>query len=82
MEVSLWVTVLLRQTKINDIDLVATLANAHEKVVWLDITVDEGLGVDVFDAGDELIGQQENGLQRKLPVTEVEQILQTGAEKI
>jgi len=63
VEVSLWVTVLLGQTEINDIDLVATLANAHQEVVRLDITVDEGFGVDVLNAGDELIGEEEDGLQ-------------------
>ena len=63
VEVSLWVTVLLCETEIDDVDLVTTLANAHEEVIWFDITVDEGLGVDVFDAGNELIGQQQDRLQ-------------------
>jgi hypothetical protein len=58
VEVSLRVTVLLGQTEINDIDLVATLANAHKEVVRLDITMDEGFGVDVLDAGDELVGEK------------------------
>jgi len=82
VEVSLWVTVLLGQTEIDNIDLVATLADTHEEVVRLDITVDEGLGVDVLDAGDELVCQQKNGLQRELAVAEVEEILQTGSEEI
>lgn len=63
VEVGLGITVLLGQTEINHVDLVATLADAHEEVVRLDVTVDEGLGVDVLDAGDELIGEQEDGLQ-------------------
>ena len=82
VEVGLGVTVFLGQTEIDDIDLVAALADAHEEVVRLDITVDEGLGVDVLDAGDELIGQQENGLQGELAVAEVEEILQAGSEEI
>jgi hypothetical protein len=52
VEVSLGVTVLLGETEIDNVDLVATLADAHEEVVRLDITVDEGLGVDVLNAGD------------------------------
>ena len=79
---SLGVAVLLGQTEIDNIDLVATLADTHEEVVRLDITVDEGLGVDVFDAGDELVGQQKNSLQGELAVAEVEEILQTGSEEI
>lgn len=82
VEVSLWVSVLLGQTKINDVDLVTTLTNAHEEVVRLDITMDEGFGVDVFDTGDELIGEKKNSLQGELAVAEVEEILQTGSEKV
>jgi hypothetical protein len=82
VEVSLRVTVLLGQTEINNIDLVSTLADAHEEVVGLDITVDEGLGVDVLDTGDELIGKEKNGLQGELAVAEVEEILQTGTKEV
>lgn len=82
VEVSLGVAVLLGETEIDDIDLVTPLADAHEEVVGLDITVDEGLGVDVLDAGDELVGQEQDSLEGELSVAEVEEILQTGAEKV
>lgn len=82
VEVRLWVTVLLGQTEINDIDLVTTLSNAHQEVVRLDITVDEGLGVDVLNAGDELVGEQQDSLQRELAVAEVKEILEGWAEEI
>jgi hypothetical protein len=82
VEMSLGVTVLLGKTEIDNVDLVATLANTHEEVVGLDITVNEGLGVNVLDARDELIREEENGLQGELSVAEVEKILQTGAEEI
>lgn len=52
VEVRLWVPVLLCQTKVNHIDLVATLPNAHEEVVGLDVAVDKGLGVDILDTGN------------------------------
>lgn len=74
VEVCLWVTVLLCQSEINHVDLVATLADAHQEVIWLDIAVDEGFGVDVFDAGDELIGEEEDGLEGEFAVAEIEQI--------
>jgi hypothetical protein len=82
VEMSLWVTILLGQTEIDDIDLVATLTNTHEEVVGLDITVDEGLGVNVLNTGDELIGEEKNGLQGELAIAEVKEILQTGPEEI
>ena len=50
VEVSLGVTILLGQTEVDDIDLIASLTDAHEKVVGLDVTMDEGLCVYIFDA--------------------------------
>ena len=82
VEVSLGVAVLLGETKVNDVDLVSTLANAHEEVVGLDITVDKRLGVDVLDAGDELVREQQHRLQRELAVAEVEEIFQRRAEQV
>jgi len=82
VEVSLGITVFLGQTKIDNVDLVAALANAHEEVVRLYVTVDERLGVDVLDAGDELVGEEKDGLQRELAVAEVEEVLEGGAEQV
>mgnify|MGYP006976755015 CR=1 FL=1 len=82
MEVRLGIAVLLGETEVDDVDLVATLANAHQEVVGLDVAVDEGLGVDVLDTGDELVSQQQDGLQGELAVAEVEKVLKTGTEKV
>jgi hypothetical protein len=82
VEVSVRVTVLLCKTKINDIDLMATLANAHEEVVRLNITVNDRLGMNVLNTGNELIGKQKNRFQRELPVAEVEEILQARSKEI
>ena len=82
VKMSLGVPVFLCQTKIDDIDLIASLANTHEEVVRLDITVDKGFGMDVLDSRDELVGQQEDGLEGELAVAEVEQIFQAGAEEV
>lgn len=49
VKMCLWVTIFLCQTEVNYIDLVATLPDAHEKIVGLDVTVDKRLGMDVFD---------------------------------
>lgn len=46
------ITVLLGQTKVDNVDQIALFAQSHEKVVWLHISVDEVLGVDVFDTTD------------------------------
>lgn len=78
----LGVTVLLGQTKVDNIDLVATLTNTHEEVVGLDITVNERLGVDVLDARNQLISEKQHSLEREFAVAEVEEILQTGSEEV
>ena len=82
VEVCLGVPVLLGETKVDHVDLVASLADAHEEVVGLDITVDEALGVDVLDAADQLVGQQEDGLEGEFAVAEVEQVLEGGSEQV
>lgn len=76
VEMGLGVTVFLGQTEIDDIDLIASLANTHQEVVGFDVTMDEGLGMDVFDPGNELIGQKQDRLQGEFSVAEVEQIFQ------
>ena len=58
VEVGLWVTVFLRETKVDHVNLVAALSNTHQEVVWFDVTVDEGFGVNVFDPRDELISKE------------------------
>ena len=50
----LGVTIFLRKTKVDNVDLVATFTNPHEKVVRLDITVNKIARVDVFDTRDLL----------------------------
>lgn len=93
MEVGLWIPVLLRETEVDDVDLVASLSDAHEEIVGLDVPVDEGFGVNVLDPGDlshvshfrpkylqgmrggisyELVCKQEDCLEGKLAVAEVE----------
>ena len=44
------ITILLGQAKVNDVDQVPFLPQAHEKIVRLDITMDEVLGMDVLNS--------------------------------
>lgn len=52
VKVGLRIAILLGQAKVNNVDLVSSLSNTHQEVVWLDITVDEALGMDVLNSGD------------------------------
>lgn len=82
MEMRLRIAVFLGKTEVNDIDLVSALANSHQKVVRFDVPMNEGFGVNVFDTGNELICQEQDGLQREFAVAEVKQILQAGPEEV
>ena len=72
MEVCLGVSVFLGKTEINHIDLVSTLADTHEEIVGLDISVDKVSRVNVFDSRNELVGKEEDGFESEFSVTEVE----------
>lgn len=50
--------------------------NSHEKVVWLDVAMNEGFAMHKFDAGNHLVGQHEHRFQSKPTIAEGEQILQ------
>lgn len=52
VQVGLWIAELLGKTEIDDVDLVATLADSHEEVIWLNVAVNEIARMDVLDARD------------------------------
>lgn len=82
VKMRLGVTILLGQPKVDDVDLISTLSDAHQEIVRLDVTMNERLGMDVLDAGNQLIGQQQHRLQGEFAVAKVEKILQTRPEQI
>lgn len=48
----------------------------HEKIVGLDVSVDETLAVNVFYSGDELIGEKQNCFQAESSGAKVEEVLE------
>lgn len=44
------ITVFFGQAKVNDVHQVTLLSKPHEEVVWLHVTMDEILGVDILNA--------------------------------
>lgn len=46
------ITILLGKTKINDVDKIALLSQTHEEVVWLYISMNEVLGMNVLNSVD------------------------------
>lgn len=62
----LGLSVLLRKTKVDGVQQVALPAYPHQEIVRLDVTMEVAFGVDVFDPGNGLIGDEKDGLERKL----------------
>ena len=42
----------LRETEIDDVDLITTFSDSHEEVVGLDVPANEVSRMDVLDTGD------------------------------
>ena len=49
MQMCTWITIFFGQSKVNHIHLIAPLANAHQKVIRLDITMNKVLWMDILD---------------------------------
>ena len=75
--------VALGQTKVDDIDLIlVTLVGSNQKVVWLDVSVQETVLVDLLDSADHLESDQAGGLQVELALGLLKQVLQARPKQI
>jgi hypothetical protein len=63
----------LGQSEVEDEDLVGGLVESNAEVIGLDITMDEVAVVDVLDARDHLVDQDQHCLQGELPQGLVEE---------
>lgn len=72
----------LSQAEIDSIQYISLPADTHQKIVRLDVAVEEALGMDVFDPRNGLIGDEEDGLERELSAAVVEQVFERRTEKI
>lgn len=50
--------------------------------MYLDVSMNEVLYVDVFDTANHLVGQHQNSLHCKAAATEVEEVFQRGSKEI
>ena len=80
---SFTVHVALGQTEVNDVDIVAGgVISTDEEVVWLDVSVDDALLVHLFNAADELLGNDQDCLQVKLALASLEQVLKRWPKQV
>ena len=77
------VFVALGQAKVNDVDAVASrVCPANQKVVWLDVAMDDSLLVDLLDSLDELHCDHEDRLQVEVALALRMQVFKRGAQQI
>jgi hypothetical protein len=53
---------LFRQANVRCVDRIALCASAHEQVVWLDVSMDVPFRMNILEAMDELVREQQHGL--------------------
>jgi hypothetical protein len=76
------VSVLFGQSKVDQEEFVAVTPNTHQEVVWLDVTMNEILIVDVFNSPDHLIRKHEDSLHCESPGAKVEEVLEAWSEEV
>merc|ERR550532_767921 len=82
MLLRLWVPVLFCQAKVDDVHHVCLLSKTNEEVVRLDVTVDEVLGMQVFNAIDHLVCKHDHSLEAEFAIAEAKQIFKGRAQKV
>mmetsp|Transcript_76760 Transcript_76760/g.238325 ORF Transcript_76760/g.238325 Transcript_76760/m.238325 type:complete len:285 (-) Transcript_76760:367-1221(-) len=70
------IPVLLREPKVNYVQLLLLLPDAHQEVVRLDVAVQETLCMHVLDETDHLLSKHQHCFEAEFPPAIVEEILQ------
>ena len=73
---------LFARTDVCRVDRIALRADTHEQVVRLDVSVYVLSRMNVLEARNELIREQQHSLQGELPSAVVEEVLQTGSQEL
>ena len=76
------IAVLLGKAEIDDVDDRLTLPETNKEIIGLNVAMDEGLGMDVFQPAEELVGKHEHRLELESPAAVIEQILQRRTQQI
>lgn len=71
-----------RKAHVGHVDLICTLAQAHQKIVGLQITMHNTAGMDKLDSREQLIGQQQCRLEAEATIAKVEQVFKAGPKQL
>ena len=70
------------EAQIRYINIIPMLPHPYQEVFGFDISIDNALGVDIFETTDKLVGEYQYGLERELAAAAVEKVFQTRAQEI
>ncbi|RNA05858.1 hypothetical protein BpHYR1_033557 [Brachionus plicatilis] len=76
------VAVLFGEAEVDQKDFVAVAANAHQKVVGLDVAMNEVFVVHKLDAAYHLVGEHQHRFHGEAARAKVEQVLEAGPEQV
>mmetsp|Transcript_111960 Transcript_111960/g.321700 ORF Transcript_111960/g.321700 Transcript_111960/m.321700 type:complete len:265 (+) Transcript_111960:809-1603(+) len=69
----------LSQPEVHDEDAVLSLAHTHQKIVWLDVTVEQTARVNELDTLEHLLGQHQHRLEGEQTAARCKAVVQRGA---
>jgi len=58
------------------INLIPTPPGTHQEVLWLDVSMNDVLGMDILKTANELIGEHQHRFERELATAEIEEVFQ------
>lgn len=70
------------KTQICYINLIFTLFDIHQEVLWLDVLMNDVLEMNMLKIMNELINEHQHRFKREFVIAEVEKIFQTWSQKI
>ena len=70
------------EAQIRHINPIPLLPHTHQEILRLDVSMDDALGMDIFETVKELVDEHQHSLERELATAEVEKVFQTRPQKI
>ena len=70
------------EAQIRHINQIPLLPYTYQEILWLDVLINDALGMDIFETAKELVDDDQHSLERELATAEVEEVFQTRAQKI
>ena len=71
-----------REAQIRHINQIPLLPHTYQEILRLDVSMNDALGMDIFETVKELVDEHQHSLEREFATAEVKKIFQTRPQKI